>query len=216
MKIVIKNLSKSFKDGLKDKIVLNNINYSFEDECFTFIMGPSGSGKSTLLNIIGGLEKPDDGSLFADDKYPIDQVKSHIGFIYQNFNLIESLSVLDNILLPFFPKMIHNSLIHRASSIMEELGILRLSQSFPLKISGGEKQRVAIARALLKNAKLILADEPTGYLDVPNAHKVMEIFRRIHHEYKISFIIATHNPSLITHNEKILFLNEGYLYEKQI
>jgi len=187
--IKIENLSKIFVTGDIQTKALNNIHFNIESGEFISIMGPSGCGKSTLLNIIGLLD------VFNEGKYEIlnQEIsnkneknrakirKENIGFIFQNFNLIDELSVYDNIELPLIYANIPSSeRKKRINEIADKLSIVHRLQHFPQQLSGGQQQRVAVARALVMNPKIVLADEPTGNLDSVNGNEVMELLTDLH------------------------------------
>jgi len=181
----IDNLTKEYGKNNSYQKVLDNISISFKSNEFVCILGESGSGKSSLLNVIGGLDNDYKGSINIDNmniKY-INQDeyrKNNIGFIFQNFNLINSLSVIDNIILPIEKDNIsYKKKRNRAISLLRKLNIYTLKNKKINELSGGQKQRVAIARGLINNPKIILADEPTGALDEENSKNLLEILREI-------------------------------------
>lgn len=198
MIIKINNLSKTFNDGKKKKTILENLNLSIKTGQSIAITGRSGCGKTTLLNIIGGLLDFDYGDLFINNvninSLSLNQIadyrKNYFGFITQNFNLLDDRNVFENVALPLYYSSIKKSDIQkRVNTILTTLDISHLAQKNIKNLSGGEKQRVAIARALVKKSKIILADEPTGSLDILN------IFSKLKNS-GITLIIVTHNEKV--------------------
>ena len=214
----LKNISKEFIEPRRNIVALNKINLELSVGQSIGLLGPSGSGKSTLLQIAGLLDEPTKGEIFINGKKcnPLSQEKKnlirkkHIGFIYQNFYLLDSFSALENIIIP---QLINGtSLISAKKKALNLLGTLGLSKRIdnkPRELSGGEKQRVAILRAIANMPKIILADEPTGNLDKKNSENVIKIIKNLLSHYKISFIVATHNLSIIKKFDKIIKLSEG-------
>lgn len=204
--LTLKNISMQYEGS--NNLILNNINLSFGENGLVSILGPSGCGKTTLLNIIGGLDKPTNGSVLIDG-YDITKLKRKeldkyhnriIGFVYQNYNLIDYLNVVDNI-----------ELINKNIYIKELLEQFNLSNKKYKKIkhlSGGEKQRVAIARSISNNPKILLCDEPTGALDTKTGHTIMKFLKSISSE--ILVIMVTHNKELAnTYSDRIISLEDG-------
>jgi putative ABC transport system ATP-binding protein len=187
--IQIKNLSKVFRTEELETMALSEVSLTINQGDFVSIMGPSGSGKSTLLNIIGLLDNASSGSykllnqemIGLKEKEKSKARKENIGFIFQNFNLIDELSVYDNIELP----LIYNNVSSaerkkKVETIADKLGISHRLKHYPQQLSGGQQQRVAVARALINDPKIILADEPTGNLDSKNGNEVMELLTDLH------------------------------------
>src|SRR5574344_1286508 len=187
--IEIKNLNKYFFKGRKNEIHINNINLSLKDNCLVAFLGESGCGKTTLLNVIGGIDKVKKGSIYLDEKkittkftYKKDKIRNiSIGYIFQDYKLIDNLSVFDNIALVL--KMIgikdKKEITKRVNFVLEKVNMYRYRNRYANMLSGGEKQRVAIARAIVKDPDIILADEPTGNLDSKNSLEVMNIIKAI-------------------------------------
>lgn len=217
MIIELEKITKTFTNGRHTREVLKGIDLKLEQGTELFILGPSGSGKTTLLNILGLIEHPDNGSHLLNNS-PVDEKsekekalirRKKIGYIYQNFNLISYLNLLDNILLPFLPEEKIPGLKEQALSIMERLDIVSLRDQYPLSCSGGEKQRAVIARALLKEPELLLADEPTGELDEKNSRRIMELLRE--YRGRTTLVIVSHNENLIRGEENKIELKDGKL-----
>lgn len=216
------DICKSY-DGSKN--VLEELNFSIDEGEFAAIYGASGCGKSTFLNIVGLLDNCTSGDYFFNGcKISKDRLNKYqqiraadIGFVFQSYCLIDSISVFDNILMPLMyveNKSVH-SLLTKADSILDDLNILHLKNQKAITLSGGERQRVAIARAIIKEPKLIIADEPTGNLDDANANLVISAFRNIV-EKGTSIIVVTHNRHLQFGNGQIYTLRQGALYNDKM
>ena len=220
MKILeVTNLCKTYGKGDTMVKALDNVSFSVEKGEFVAIIGPSGSGKSTLLHILGGVDVPTKGSVVINqtDISNLDETalaifrRRQIGLIYQFYNLIPILNVIDNII---FPLKISNQEIDKESldNLLKELNLKEKENSFPSQLSGGQQQRVAIARAIMSNPQLILADEPTGNLDQTNSEQVMNKFIELHKQNHISIIMVTHELALAKKADRILVLENGALH----
>lgn len=214
----IDNLTKEYGKNNSYQKVLDNISISFKSNEFVCILGESGSGKSSLLNIIGGLDNDYKGSINIDNmniKY-INQDeyrKNNIGFIFQNFNLINSLSVIDNIILPIEKENIsYKKKRNKAITLLRKLNIYTLKNKKINELSGGQKQRVAIARGLINNPKIILADEPTGALDEENSKNILEILKEINKEGKL-VIVVTHSKKVIDYSTRVIEIKDGKIFK---
>ena len=220
MLLRIDNLTKEFGKNNSYQKVLDNINIEFKSGEFVCILGESGSGKSTLLNIIGGLDTKYDGSVNINNmnlKYIDldDYRKENIGFIFQNFNLINSLSVIDNIILPLDKyKISYKEKKKRALDLLDKLNISNIRRKRIKDLSGGQKQRIAIARALINNPSIILADEPTGALDENNSKSVLEILKEINLEGKL-VIVVTHSEKVIEYSTRVIRIKDGKIDSDQ-
>lgn len=203
--IVCKNIFKSFKHESEDMPVLDNINLSISKADRLAITGASGAGKSTLLQLLAGLDKPSQGSIFIDDIdlhsiKPIEQSKIRLnsfGFVYQFHHLLEDLNVYENILIP--QQLKNGSDLNKSANkvirLLDQLGLSSRSKHLPWKLSGGEKQRVAIARAIINNPSFLFLDEPTGNLDDENSHLVQELILQLADEHNIALILSTHDTN---------------------
>ena len=216
----IDNLTKEYGKNNSYQKVLDNISVSFKSNEFVCILGESGSGKSSLLNIMGGLDNDYKGSVNINNmniKY-INQDeyrKNNIGFIFQNFNLVNNLSVIDNIILPIERDNIsHRKKKERALSLLRRLNIYTLKNKKINELSGGQKQRVAIARGLINNPKIILADEPTGALDEENSKNILEILKEINKEGKL-VIVVTHSKKVIEYSSRVIEIKDGKIFKDQ-
>jgi len=216
----LKNISKEFIEPRRNIVALNKINLELSDGQCIGLLGPSGSGKSTLLQIAGLLDNPTNGEIIINGEKcdTLSQEKKnlirkkYIGFIYQNFYLLDSFSALENIIIPqLINGSSYKSAKKRALNLLSSLGLSKRIDNKPRELSGGEKQRVAILRAIANMPKIILADEPTGNLDKKNSENVIKIIKNLVSHYKISFIIATHNLSIVKKFDKIIKLSEGKL-----
>lgn len=215
--IKIENLGKTYS-GLNYKTdALVDVSFDISEGEFVAIMGKSGSGKSTLLNIIGCLDYPSSGQYFMDDvlvnelsSYRFDKYrKEKVGFIFQNYELMEKYTVRENIELPLNVRHVKmRDKRKRVNDIMKRLGISSLAQKYPNQISGGEQQRVAIARAYVMDTKYILADEPTGALDEKNTVEIMNMFKDMNKDGK-TIITVTHDLEVAGYADRILTLSDG-------
>ena len=222
--INIQNLSKIFRTEEVETKALSEISLTVNEGDFISIMGPSGSGKSTLLNIIGLLDSPSNGSyeLLGQEMIGLKENlksknrKSNIGFIFQNFNLIDELSVYDNIELPLLYNKIYS--FERKKKVEEIASILGLShrlKHFPQQLSGGQQQRVAVARALINNPKIILADEPTGNLDSKNGNEVMELLTDLHAS-GVTILMVTHSEYDASFSERTILMKDGAILSEKL
>ncbi len=222
MLLQINNLTKYYgKDNVTK--ALDGINMSVEKGDFIGIMGPSGSGKTTLLNIIATIDKPTSGSvlLSGQELSKIDEEKlssfrrNELGIVFQDFNLIDSLTVKENLALPMvLEKKPVSDIENRLSEVVRLLGIETLLEKRPYEISGGETQRVAIGRAIFNAPSLLLADEPNGNLDTKNSNAVMNLFSEINDRHGVTTLVVTHNPEAASYCKKIIFIRDGRLYNK--
>lgn len=222
MLLQINNLSKYYgKDNVTK--ALDCINLSVEEGDFIGIMGPSGSGKTTLLNIIATIDKPTSGTVLISNKEisKIDENKlssfrrNELGIVFQGYNLIDSLTVKENLALPMvLEKKSVAEIESRVLEIAKMLCIEKLLSKRPYEISGGEAQRVAIGRAIFNSPSLLLADEPTGNLDTKNSNSVMELFSEINAKKGVTTLLVTHNPEAAAYCKKIIFIRDGKFYNK--
>ena len=216
----LKNISKEFIEPRRNIVALNKINLELSNGQCIGLLGPSGSGKSTLLQIAGLLDTPTNGEIIINGEKcnTLSQEKKnlirkkYIGFIYQNFYLLDSFSALENIIIPqLINGSTYKSAKKKALNLLSNIGLSKRIDNKPRELSGGEKQRVAILRAIANTPKIILADEPTGNLDKKNSENVIKIIKDLVSHYKISFIVATHNLSIVKKFDKIIKLSEGKL-----
>jgi len=218
-----KNLTKTYISGDIEVKAIRGVDFTIEASSFVSFVGPSGSGKSTLLNMIGCLDPPSSGSLevVGQDVTSLSRRDSarfrgdHIGFIFQDFNLIPVLTVSENIEYPL--QMVQNWPVEqrqqRVQELLEAVGMEGQGHKRPSQISGGQKQRVAVARALASKAKLILADEPTANLDRVTAFKIIDLMKKMRDEFGTSFVFSTHDPKVVENAEIVYTLEDGKILQ---
>jgi putative ABC transport system ATP-binding protein len=215
-------LKKIYIRGTEEVYAVNNVNIEISDGDFISLMGPSGSGKTTLLDIIGCLDNISSGRLevFGRDVSNVKEKdlvglrRGHIGYIFQDFMLIPTLTAMENVELPlFFARQRQDR--KRLAALFDKVGLGHRMNHLPGEMSGGERQRVAIARALAVRPKFLVADEPTGNLDTKSAKEVIETFRLINKEEGLAIIMATHNPSLGAQAGRIIYLKDGKIITKE-
>jgi putative ABC transport system ATP-binding protein len=218
----VENVTKTFKIGKLETQALRGVTLSIESGEFTALVGPSGSGKTTLLQLIGCLDQPTSGRVFINGKdisqlnrnQRADMRRGTIGFIFQFFALIPTLTAYENVELPLL--LTGASAVERRQRVTQLLEAVELSDRShhrPDQLSGGQQQRVAIARALSTKPSLILADEPTANLDTPNGKQIMEIMTRLNQETGVTFIFATHDPRVIKYARRVITLRDGLVIE---
>ncbi len=213
--IKLENVSKIYKTKEVETIALDQVNLTINEGEFVVIIGDSGSGKTTILNLIGALDKPTAGNIYVNNenitklnnKKLNDYRANMLGIVFQNYNLIKNLSVLENLLIM---KDIKKDLLD-PKEILKEVGLENKENAFPLELSGGQSQRVAIARALVKKPKLLLCDEPTGALDYENSKNIMILLKDLNKKNKITTIIVTHNQAFTKIADKVIKLKSGHI-----
>jgi len=212
-------LSKIYRTDEVETTALNSVNLEISKGEFVAIMGPSGCGKSTLLNLIGLLDNPSKGELHFDkievskhtERMRTNLRKSNIGFIFQSFNLIDELTVYENVELPLlYLKMNASDRKKKVNHILDKMKIAHRAKHFPQQLSGGQQQRVAVARAVVTNPKMILADEPTGNLDSANGEEVMNLLTSLNEE-GTTIVMVTHSPSHAEYAHRIIQLFDGHI-----
>jgi putative ABC transport system ATP-binding protein len=217
------NLSKHYPFGSGNQVAaLHNVNLTIASGEFVSIMGPSGSGKTTLLNIIGCLDKPTTGDVYIDNvkvdfKNTGSLVQMHrhkIGFVFQAFNLIQTMNALENVWYPmYFNKVSQSVRKKRAEELLESVGLADRILHHPSELSGGEQQRVAIARALANNPKLILADEPTGNIDSKTGKKIIDLMKKLNKEQGVTFVVTTHDMTMAENADRVIKIVDGELVD---
>lgn len=221
--ITINNLSRIFRTEDVQTTALNGINLQIGEGDFVSVMGPSGCGKSTLLNIVGLLDSASGGSyellgremIGLKEKERAEVRKHNIGFIFQNFNLIDELSVFDNIELPLiYNKVAAQDRRKKVDEIAEKLGIAHRLKHYPQQLSGGQQQRVAVARALVNDPKIILADEPTGNLDSRNGNEVMELLTDLHAK-GATILMVTHSDYDASFSQRTIHMKDGLVFSEK-
>ena len=218
------NLTKEYTKGENVIRPLDDLSLDVPAGMFLALMGPSGSGKTTLLNLIAGIDQPTSGSLVIDGQ-DISQLSRNrlaewrsqfIGYIFQLYNLVPVLTAYENVELPLLLRSMPRKQRHqRVAAALELIGIADRHDHYPRQLSGGQEQRVAIARAIVTDPKIIVADEPTGDLDKPSAHAIMQLLRRLNRELKKTLIMVTHDPVTSQFADKTLHLHKGRLVEPQ-
>ena len=218
--IRLENVSKSYKiDEETTFFALKDATLEIKEKEFISIIGPSGSGKSTLMHLIGLLDKPSRGEIIIQNKkisrLDDDQISTlrneFVGFVFQQFNLIPKLTVLENILLPtlYARKKIDYDPTDKAIDLLKKFGLYEKRNSYPNKISGGQQQRVAILRALIMEPKLILADEPTGNLDSKTGKGIMELLKLLNEKEKLTIAVVTHEVDIASYAKRIVNVRDG-------
>ena len=226
MQIKLNGVCKSFSEAAGQQVILDNIDVCINSGEVVALIGPSGSGKTTLLNLISGIDEPDSGELLIGDNDSVlnlrqmdDEQKTlfrrhSIGFIFQFFNLIPTLNVLENIQFPLdLCNRLNHSSAESITQLLQRLSIDNKQQQYPEYLSGGEQQRVAIARAIIHQPKILLADEPTGNLDDETGQQVMELLLQLAKEYKMTLLIVTHSQEVAQQADRILSLKNGRFLE---
>ena len=222
MIVKARGLTKTYEGDGATVRALDEVDVDIERGEFVAIMGPSGCGKSTLLHMLGALDVPDDGEVLLGGQQLSKLSRAnlaairrrHIGFVFQFFNLIPSLTVGENVSFPAALDGVHESVVAaRRDELLALLGITERVDKLPAQLSGGEQQRVAIARALINTPDLVLADEPTGNLDRRSGADVMSLLRRFNEEGQ-TMVVVTHDPSVASHARRVLFMRDGQLVDE--
>ena len=220
----VKNLKKIYttRFGGAQVQALSDVNFSVEAGEYVAIMGESGSGKTTLLNILAALDRPTDGEVLLNgnslgairEKDLAAFRRTHLGFVFQDFNLLDTFSLQDNIFLPLvLAGEDYQSMSRKLRPIAEELGIAELLKKYPYEVSGGQKQRAAVARALITEPEIILADEPTGALDSKASDSLLRLFAEINARGQ-TIVMVTHSVKAASHAGRVLFLRDGQVYHQ--
>ncbi|MBI1742183.1 ABC transporter ATP-binding protein [Candidatus Acetothermia bacterium] len=216
--IKLEEIGRSYQMGKMQVQALRGLDLEIQDGEFVAIMGPSGSGKSTLMHLIGGLDIPDQGKVLLGDQdiskqngNQLAEIRGkQIGFVFQTFNLIPTLSALKNVELPMiFQKVPRKDRHQKASQLLESVGLAERLNHKPSELSGGERQRVSIARALVNDPQILLADEPTGNLDAESGEQVMRILKQLNEAKKMTVIVVTHNPEVASFAHRVIHMKYG-------
>ncbi|PAV29715.1 lipoprotein-releasing system ATP-binding protein LolD [Virgibacillus profundi] len=217
-------LEKSFEgDGTKT-VALENANLIFEKGEFTAIIGPSGSGKSTLLSLLGTLDKPSKGTITYDDMEILNKRKNQIadfrfqeiGFIFQQFHLLPTLTALENVLTPLFSRKVPYNKLEQAKEVLEQVGLQDKMNSLPSQLSGGQQQRVAIARAIVHKPSWLLADEPTGNLDTETGERIYDLLKELNKQEGCGVLFVTHDPTLAAKASRIITMQDGVIRSDEV
>jgi putative ABC transport system ATP-binding protein len=219
----LENLSKSYQEGASTRVVLRDVTASFAEGESVAILGESGSGKSTLLNLISGIDRADGGAIWLDGRNLTDLGerertlfrRRNIGFVFQFYNLIPTLTVWENVILPLELKgATAEEARQRTEWILGQVGLLTRRSSFPDRLSGGEQQRIAMARALVHDPLLVLADEPTGNLDAETGRQVLTLLDEIVRQAGKNLILVTHSAEAAAYADRVLYLRDGRLTDE--
>lgn len=212
-------LEKTYEVGNSKIEVLKDINLQIPKAKFALLCGPSGSGKTTLLNIIGGIDRPTKGKIIVaeqdltvqDEDFLSDFRCSHVGFVFQAYNLVSTLTVAENVAFPMeWTQKPEKEIEKRVEELLKTVGLEHRANHFPSQLSGGEQQRVAFARALSNDPELVLADEPTGNLDVKNAQKIIQVLQFLKSQGK-TVIVSTHDLQIRELADMVFCLEDGRL-----
>jgi putative ABC transport system ATP-binding protein len=214
----VTNVTKTFKLGKIDVKALKGINLTISKGDYISIMGPSGSGKSTLFNMIGGLDKPSSGKVFIDevdiaqlDAYELAWLRCRkIGYIFQTFNIIQVMTALENVTLPMvFAGLNNDAAVEKGMQLLDLVGLSDRFSHKPFELSGGQQQRVAVARALANDPAIILADEPTGNLDLTTGEEIIALLKRLSQERGVTVISATHDFKMLNVSDRVIWIRDG-------
>ena len=220
--ITTTGLTRIYGKGENAVTAVNNLNIRIDDGELVAITGKSGSGKTTLLNILASLDRPTEGEVLLEGKSIVHLTEKEIsafrrknlGFVFQDFNLLDTFSLEDNIYLPLvLAGKTYKEMNNRLKSISEKLGISKLLKKYPYEVSGGQKQRAAVARALITEPKLILADEPTGALDSKSTDELLSLFTRVN-EAGQTILMVTHSVKAASHASRVLFIRDGEVFHQ--
>ena len=221
----LKNISKSYKTGNFVQHALKKVNLSFRKNEFVAILGPSGSGKTTLLNCISTIDKVTSGHIFVAGK-DVTKLKGNnlnkfrreeLGFIFQDFNLLDTLTIYENIALALtIQKVKATEINNRVHEIAKKLDISGIINKYPYQVSGGQKQRCAAARAIITNPKIILADEPTGALDSKSAKQLLMTFDYLHQKLNATILMVTHDAFTASYADRIIFIKDGKIFNELV
>lgn len=221
----LRDVSKSYRQGDHEVRVLSGIDLDLANEDYVSLMGPSGSGKTTLLNIVGGIDSPTSGRVLMEgtdiaglgDADLATWRTSHVGFVFQQFNLLPVLTAVENVELPLLLfDMPKEERRRRANAALDIVGLKHRASHYPRQMSGGEEQRTAVARALVTDPKLIIADEPTGNLDAAAARNVLDLLQTLNGEFRKTILMVTHDPNAASRAKRLVHLNKGELVQEPV
>jgi putative ABC transport system ATP-binding protein len=213
----LRGVSKRYGTGTGGQVTAAaDVTFTIESGAFVAITGASGSGKSTMLHMIGAIERPDSGVIISNDTEvtalrgsALADYRRTVGFVFQRYNLLPGLTVLDNVTAPVLPYRTGWDKRQRARDLLAAVGLAGRERSLPSRMSGGEQQRIAIARALINTPALLLADEPTGNLDSANATDILDLLARLRAEHHMTIILASHDPQIAARAERLIRLRDG-------
>lgn len=221
--VILKNVHKTYQMGAVTVTALSDVSVEIQPNRFTVIAGASGSGKSTLLNIIGCVDPPDRGEVIiagqaiyalSDDALSDFRVR-HIGFVFQNFNLLPVLTAYENVEYPLILAGVpERQRRESVNTLLEAVGLADKTQNMPGQLSGGQRQRVAIARALVTTPTLVLADEPTANLDSQTGSQILQLMRRMQREHQVSFVVSSHDPRVLEEADDAIHIQDGHLLKE--
>jgi len=222
--IELRNVSKKVRSGTEDLTILDDVSIDIPAGQFVAVTGASGSGKSTLLGLIAGLDAPTSGQISVDGdeittlgEDTLARIRSEkIGFVFQSFHLIPSLTAYENILIPMEILGLDDDVRERAARLLEQVDLTNRGHHYPAELSGGEQQRVAIARAFANNPKILLADEPTGNLDSKNGKHIFELMDDLHKQNNVTLILVTHEAELAEQAERQIVLADGKVVSDEL
>ena len=221
--IILQNLTKTVRSGTEDLTILDDVSAEIPDGQFVALTGASGSGKSTLLGLIAGLDSPSSGTITIDGdtvtemgEDDLAEMRSRkIGFVFQSFHLIPSLTAFENILIPMEIRGVSNA-AERAEVLLADVDLVNRGHHYPTELSGGEQQRVAIARAFANEPSILLADEPTGNLDSKNGKHIFELMTGLHSRRNVTLVLVTHDAKLAGQAERQIVLRDGRVISDEI
>jgi putative ABC transport system ATP-binding protein len=214
--ITLQNVTKTVRSGDDDLTILDNVSFAIPDGEFVAVTGASGSGKSTLLGLIAGLDAPSSGAITIDDASVTEMSEDalatlrseKIGFVFQSFHLIPSLTAYENVLIPMEILGLRDART-RADNLLAEVGLTNRGHHYPTELSGGEQQRVAIARAFANQPKILLADEPTGNLDSKNGQHIFDLMTELHRQNHVTLVLVTHDQQLAETAQRQIVMRDG-------
>lgn len=220
MAIKLESVTKTYDNGVIQTKALISVNLTIEEGEFVVVLGPSGSGKSTLLNIMGGLDHPSEGHVtiqekrldLMDEKQLTEFRRRHMGFIFQQYNLLQTLTGTENVELGAY--ISKNPM--DVNVLIDQVGLSAIKDKYPHQMSGGEQQRISIARALVKRPSVLLCDEPTGALDETNGKEILKLLQDLNTRYQTTIILITHNPAITQIADRVIKMNSGRVVENVI
>ena len=218
--VELAGVAKTFHAGDADIVAVDDVSSTFTPGTMTAITGPSGSGKSTLLHLIGAVERADSGTITVDGaeltrlrRAGLTAYRRTVGFVFQRYHLLPTLTALDNVVAPVLPYRVGYNKSARAAELLAAVGMAGRERSLPAQLSGGQQQRVAIARALMGRPRLLLADEPTGNLDSKTGTEILDLLLRLRGEYAMTVLIATHEHHIAARCDRLVRLRDGQMVE---